>query len=193
MWFSWSNLRRVSSFIPTIASIHSDFTVMSIGLSSEWIQPFKFPIKNTCIDYLTIVPVKETIVLPWYFSQATCFANLFEWRQCWFEDKQISSHLHFTKKCAMLVYHHKLTSNTYNLHRFQIYMINLLTSTICYLINKVISIPLLWLVEHQAHCKVHAIESIARLCLRWQPVQKLLLDLSSTKLHLLMLHSRFWT
>ncbi len=45
----------------------------------------------------------------------TCFANPFEWKQCQFGDKQISNHLHFTKKCAMLVYHHKFNNNTYNL------------------------------------------------------------------------------
>ncbi len=118
MRFSWSNLRRVSSFILTIASIHSNFTIMFIGLLGERIQPFKFLIKTHALVTLQPFAVKETIVLPWYFSQVTCYANLFEWRQCWFEDKQISSHLHFTKKCAMLVYHHKLTSNTYNLHRF---------------------------------------------------------------------------
>jgi hypothetical protein len=70
-------------------------------------------------------------------------------------------------------------------------MINLHTSTICYLLNKVISIPLLGHVKHQACCKVHAIESIARLCLHSQLVQKLLLDLSSIELHLLMLQTPF--
>ncbi len=71
-------------------------------------------------------------------------------------------------------------------------MINLHTSTICYLINKVIFIPLLRHVEHQACCKVHAIKLIAWLYFRWQLVQKSLLDLSSIELHLLILHTCFW-
>ncbi len=70
-------------------------------------------------------------------------------------------------------------------------MINLHTSTICSLINKVISIPLLWHLKDQAHCKVHAIKSITQLCFHWQPMQKSLLDLFGSELQLLMLHTCF--
>jgi hypothetical protein len=41
-------------------------------------------------------------------------------------------------------------------------------------------------------CKVHAIKLITRLCLHWQPMQKSLIDLSNTKLHLMILHTCFW-
>jgi len=52
MWLSCSNLGKASSLIPTTASIHSDFMIMSTGPLGEWLQPFKILIKTHALATL---------------------------------------------------------------------------------------------------------------------------------------------